>query len=330
MKRVTRILVALCVFLALGATAVFANGNGEKPAQAAATDKPLVLGFSQIGAESEWRTANTESIKQSAKDFGIDLKFSDAQQKQENQIKAIRSFIAQKVDVIAFSPVVESGWETVLREAKAAGIPVILSDRAVDVKDDSLWVSFMGSDFVEEGRRAANWLVDYMKTDKPVNIVELQGTVGSAPAIDRKVGFEEVMKAHPNYKVIRSQTGNFTRAEGKQVMEAFLKAEGKNINVLYAHNDDMAIGAIQAIEEYGLVPGKDITIVSIDGVKGAFEAMIAGKLNCSVECSPLLGPQLMQAALDLKAGKPIAKRIVTQEGVFPADIAAKEFPNRKY
>jgi len=330
MKRVTRILVALCVFLALGATAVFANGNGEKPAQAAATDKPLVLGFSQIGAESEWRTANTESIKQSAKDFGIDLKFSDAQQKQENQIKAIRSFIAQKVDVIAFSPVVESGWETVLREAKAAGIPVILSDRAVDVKDDSLWVSFMGSDFVEEGRRAANWLVDYMKTDKPVNIVELQGTVGSAPAIDRKVGFEEVMKAHPNYKVIRSQTGNFTRAEGKQVMEAFLKAEGKNINVLYAHNDDMAIGAIQAIEEYGLVPGKDITIVSIDGVKGAFEAMIAGKLNCSVECSPLLGPQLMQAALDLKAGKTLPKRIVTQEGVFPADIAAKEFPNRKY
>jgi len=330
MKRVTRILVALCVFLALGSTAVFANGNGEKPAQAAASDKPLVLGFSQIGAESEWRTANTESIKQSAKDFGIDLKFSDAQQKQENQIKAIRSFIAQKVDVIAFSPVVESGWETVLREAKAAGIPVILSDRAVDVKDDSLWVSFMGSDFVEEGRRAANWLVDYMKTDKPVNIVELQGTVGSAPAIDRKVGFEEVMKAHPNYKVIRSQTGNFTRAEGKQVMEAFLKADGKNINVLYAHNDDMAIGAIQAIEEYGLVPGKDITIVSIDGVKGAFEAMIAGKLNCSVECSPLLGPQLMQAALDLKAGKALPKRIVTQEGVFPAEIAAKEFPNRKY
>ena len=297
-----------------------------------AAPKKIVLGFSQIGAESEWRTANSESIKSAAKEAGIDLKFSDAQQKQENQIKAIRSFIAQKVDVIAFSPVVESGWETVLREAKAAKIPVILSDRAVDVKDDSLWVSFMGSDFVEEGRRAANWLVEYL--DKKgvkgsVNIVELQGTVGSAPAIDRKKGFEEILKSHPNLKVTRSQTGDFTRAKGKEVMEAFLKAD-KNINVLYAHNDDMAIGAIQAIEEAGLKPGKDITIVSIDAVKGAFEAMMAGKLNCSVECSPLLGPQLMDAVKDLKAGKTLPKRIVTKEGVFPAEVAAKVFPTRKY
>jgi galactofuranose transport system substrate-binding protein len=293
----------------------------------------ITLGFSQIGAESEWRTANSESIKSAAKEAGIDLKFSDAQQKQENQLKAIRSFIAQKVDVIAFSPVVESGWEAVLKEAKAANIPVILSDRAVDVKDDSLWVSFMGSDFVEEGRRAAHWLQDYGKKQGwkgTINIVELQGTVGSAPAIDRKKGFEEVMKSTPNYKVIRSQTGDFTRAKGKEVMEAFLKAEGKKINVLFAHNDDMAIGAIQAIEEAGLKPGKDITIVSIDAVKGAFEAMIAGKLNCSVECSPLLGPQLMSAVKDLKAGKSIPKRIVTNETVFPAEVAAKEFPNRKY
>jgi len=293
--------------------------------------KKIVLGFSQIGAESEWRTANSESIKSSAKEAGVDLKFSDAQQKQENQIKAIRSFIAQKVDVIAFSPVVESGWGTVLREAKAAKIPVILSDRAVDEKDDSLWVAFMGSDFVEEGRRAGRWLVDKMKDQKgDVNIVELQGTVGSAPAIDRKKGFEEIIKADPKFKIIRSQTGDFTRAKGKEVMEAFLKAEGKKINVLYAHNDDMAIGAIQAIEEAGMKPAKDIVIISIDGVKGAFEAMIAGKLNVSVECSPLLGPQLMQAAKDLVAGKPIPKRIVTQEGVFPMEVAAKEFPNRKY
>jgi galactofuranose transport system substrate-binding protein len=291
----------------------------------------IVLGFSQVGAESEWRTANTESIKSSAKDAGIELKFSDAQQKQENQIKAIRSFIAQKVDVIAFSPVVASGWGTVLREAKEAKIPVLLSDRAVDEKDDSLWVSFMGSDFVEEGRRAGKWLVEKMKgTTGDVNIVELQGTVGSAPAIDRKKGFEEIIKADPRYKIIRSQTGDFTRAKGKEVMEAFLKAEGKKINVLYAHNDDMAIGAIQAIEEAGLKPAKDITIISIDAVKGAFEAMIAGKLNVSVECSPLLGPQLMQAVKDLKAGKTLPKRIVTQEGVFPMEVAAKEFPNRKY
>ena len=291
----------------------------------------IVLGFSQVGAESEWRTANTESIKSSAKDAGIDLKFSDAQQKQENQIKAIRAFIAQKVDVIAFSPVVESGWGTVLREAKDAKIPVILSDRAVNEKDDSLWVTFMGSDFVEEGRRAGRWLVEKTKgSTTPVNIVELQGTVGSAPAIDRKKGFEEIIKADPKFKIIRSQTGDFTRAKGKEVMEAFLKAEGKKINVLYAHNDDMAIGAIQAIEEAGMKPAKDILIISIDAVKGAFEAMMAGKMNVSVECSPLLGPQLMQAVKDLKAGKTLPKRIVTQEGVFPMEVAAKEFPNRKY
>ena len=310
---------------ALGAAPVLA----VLPQFARGADK-IVLGFSQIGAESEWRTANTESIKSAAAEAGIDLKFSDAQQKQENQIKAIRSFIAQKVDVIAFSPVVESGWGTVLREAKAAKIPVILSDRAVNEKDDSLWVTFMGSDFLEEGRRAGRWLLENYKGQGDVNIVELQGTVGSAPAIDRKKGFEEIIKAQPRFKIIRSQTGDFTRAKGKEVMEAFLKAEGKKINVLYAHNDDMAIGAIQAIEEAGLKPAKDITIISIDGVKGAFEAMMAGKLNVSVECSPLLGPQLMAAVKDLKAGKTLPRRIVTQEGVFPMEVAAKEFPNRKY
>ena len=299
------------------------------PFTAFGADK-IVLGFAQVGAESEWRTANTESIKSAAKDAGIELKFSDGQQKQENQIKAIRAFIAQKVDVIAFSPVVASGWGTVLREAKAAGIPVILSDRAVDEKDSSLWVSFMGSDFVEEGRKAGRWLLENYKAPGDVNIVELQGTVGSAPAIDRKKGFEEIIAAQPRFKIIRSQTGDFTRAKGKEVMEAFLKAEGKKINVLYAHNDDMAIGAIQAIEEAGLKPAKDITIISIDGVKGAFQAMMAGKLNVSVECSPLLGPQLMQAVKDLKAGKTLPKRIVTQEGIFPMEVAAKEFPNRKY
>jgi len=283
-----------------------------------------------VGAESEWRTANTESIKSSAAEQGIELKFSDAQQKQENQIKALRSFIAQKVDVIAFSPVVESGWGPVLREAKAAKIPVILTDRSVNEKDDSLWVSFMGSDFVEEGRKAGRWLLDNVKNPGDVNIVELQGTVGSAPAIDRKKGFEEIIKAQPRFKIIRSQTGEFTRAKGKEVMEAFLKAEGKKINVLYAHNDDMAIGAIQAIEEAGLKPGKDIVIISIDAVKGAFQAMMAGKLNVSVECSPLLGPQLMSAVKDVLAGKPLPKRIVTQEGIFPMDVAAREFPKRKY
>ncbi|MDM0068723.1 ABC transporter substrate-binding protein [Variovorax sp. J31P207] len=300
------------------------------PATALAQKKP-VLGFAQVGAESEWRTANTESIKSAAADAGIELKFSDAQQKQENQIKAIRSYIAQKVDVIAFSPVVESGWDTVLLEAKAAKIPVVLTDRSVNTKDDSLYVTFMGSDFVEEGRKAGRWLVEKEKGNPgPINIVELQGTVGSAPAIDRKKGFEEIIKADPKFKIIRSQTGDFTRAKGKEVMEAFLKAEGKKINVLFAHNDDMAIGAIQAIEEAGMKPAQDIIIISIDAVKGAFEAMMAGKLNVSVECSPLLGPQLMAAVADIKAGKPLPKRILTKEGIFPMEVAKAEFPNRKY
>ena len=293
--------------------------------------KPIVLGFAQVGAESEWRTANTESIRSSAKEAGIDLKFSDAQQKQENQIKAIRSYIAQKVDVIAFSPVVETGWETVLVEAKNAKIPVVLTDRAISSKDETLYVTFIGSDFTEEGRKAGRWLVEKEKGNAgPINIVELQGTVGSAPAIDRKKGFEEIIKSDPKFKIIRSQTGDFTRAKGKEVTEAFLKAEGKKINVLYAHNDDMAIGAIQAIEEAGMKPGKDIIIISVDGVKGAFEAMMAGKLNVSVECSPLLGPQLMSVVKDIKAGKSVPKRIVTQESIFPMEVAAKEFPNRKY
>ncbi|UXH80690.1 ABC transporter substrate-binding protein [Roseateles amylovorans] len=298
-----------------------------------AADAPLVLGFSQVGAESEWRTANTASIKDAAKQAGITLKFADAQQKQENQVKAIRSFIAQKVDVIAFSPVVESGWDTVLREAKNAKIPVILTDRAVNVTDPSLYVTFIGSDFVEEGRKAGRWVLDWAKKTVPqgeVNIVELQGTVGSAPAIDRKKGFEEIIKADPRIKIVRSQSGDFTRAKGKEVMEAFLKAKDKKIHLLYAHNDDMAIGAIQAIEEAGLKPVKDIAIVSIDGVRGAFEAMVAGKLNVTIECNPLLGPQLMQLAKDVKAGKTLPKRITTEEGVFTADVAAQELPKRKY
>jgi len=320
--------IRMMLTAATAALFVACSGGGSKPASGS---DPIVLGFSQIGAESEWRTANTTSIQSAAPEAGITLRFSDAQQKQENQIKALRSFIAQRVDVIAFSPVVETGWETVLREAKAAKIPVILTDRAVQVSDDSLYLSLIGSDFVEEGRKAGRWLLENTKeVQGDINIVELQGTVGSAPANDRKKGFAEIIAADPRYKIIRSQTGDFTRAKGKEVMEAFLKAEGKKINVLFAHNDDMAIGAIQAIEEAGLKPGTDITIISIDGVKGAFEAMIAGKLNVTVECSPLLGPQLMAAVKDVVAGKPIPKRIVTEESVFPKETAAQVLPTRKY
>jgi simple sugar transport system substrate-binding protein len=312
------------------ASALLITGCGQKPPAGAAADH-IVLGFSQVGAESEWRTANTASIKSAAAEAGIELKFSDAQQKQENQIKALRTFIAQRVSIISFSPVVETGWGTVLKEAHDAKIPVIITDRAVDVADESLYVTLIGSDFVEEGRKAGRWLLENTKDMKgDVNIVELQGTVGSAPANDRKRGFQEIIAAEPRYKIIRSQTGDFTRAKGKEVMEAFLKSDGKKINVLFAHNDDMAIGAIQAIEEAGLKPGKDILIVSIDGVKGAFEAMVAGKLNVSVECNPLLGPQLMAAVKDVLAGRPVPRRIVTEESVFPQAVAAATLPSRKY
>jgi ABC-type sugar transport system substrate-binding protein len=289
----------------------------------------LTVGFSQIGAESAWRTANTDSIKSEAEKRGIKLQFADAQQKQENQIKALRSFIAQGVDVIAFSPVVETGWEPVLREIKRAGIPVVLSDRSVKVSSPDLFVTFIGSDFVEEGRKAGKWLVE--KTGGKAVIAELTGTPGAAPAIDRKKGFEEVISTHPEMKIIKSQSGDFTRAKGKEVMESFLKSpEGKQITVLYAHNDDMALGAIQAIEEAGLKPGKDIVIVSIDGVRGAFEAMAAGKLNCTVECNPLIGPQLFDLIQKVAEGKPVPKRVAVEEGVYDQSQAAAELPKRQY
>jgi simple sugar transport system substrate-binding protein len=315
-----KILRSLCAF----AVALLAACSGGEHG----ADR-IVLGFSQIGAESEWRTANTESIKSAAKMMDIELRFSDAQQKQENQIKAIRSFIAQKVDVIAFSPVVETGWDTVLQEAKAAKIPVILTDRAV-TSDPSLYVGFIGSDFIEEGRKAARIVSEHFRNaTADVNIVELQGTVGSAPANDRKKGFEEVIAANPRLRIVRSQSGDFTRSKGKEVMEAFLKSTGR-IDVLYAHNDDMAIGAIQAIEEAGSRPGKDIFIVSIDAVKGAFQAMIAGKLNATIECNPLLGPQLMTSVAEVVAGRPIPKRIVVDEQVFTMETAKQYIQTRKY
>ena len=294
-----------------------------------AADQKITVGFSQIGAESGWRTANTESIKSEAAKRGINLKFADAQQKQENQIKALRTFVAQGVDVIAFSPVVETGWQPVLEEIKRAKIPVVLTDRAVSVTDDSLYVTFIGSDFVEEGRRAGEWLAKASKGK--AMIAELVGTPGSAPAIDRKKGFEEVLAKNPGMKIIKSQSGNFTRAQGKEVMEVFLKSpDAKQITALFAHNDDMALGAIQAMEEAGIKPGKDILIVSIDGVKGAFEAMAAGKLNCTVECNPQIGPQLFDTVEAIKAGKPVPKRIQVNEGVFDQSQAAAELPNRKY
>lgn len=303
---------------------------------AQAAPKHWVVGFSQIGSESEWRTANTISVQNAfLEDPSFTLIYSDAQQKQENQIKALRSFIARKVDVILFTALVETGYGPVLQEAKRARIPVIMIDRDVAEADRGLRLTIMGSDFVKEGEKAGTWLAGYLKAKglddgtKQINIVELQGTTGSAPAIERKKGFETILAKHPNWKITRSQTGNFTSSEGKAVMEAFLKAD-KNIQVLYAHNDQMALGAIQAIKEAGLKPGKDIVIVSVDAVKGAFEAMVRGELNASIECSPLLGPQALQAAKDLRAGKKLPARIWTIEGIFDETNAKEALPTRQY
>lgn len=324
----------MLLVLVLGACS--SSGGKETGKESSGTDtestgEKLVIGFSQVGAESEFRTANTKSIQEAVKAAGHELKFSDAQQKQENQIKAIRSFIAQKVDAIILAPVVETGFETVLKEAKDAGIPVFLSDRAVDIEDDSLWVSFLGSDFIEEGQKAAQWTLDeYKDHDGDINIVELQGTVGSAPAIDRKNGYEEILADHPNFKIIKSQSGDFTRAKGKEVMEAFLKSDGKNIDLLFAHNDDMAIGAIQAIEEYGLIPGKDIKVIGMDAVRGAFEAMAAGKMNVTIECNPMIGPQLVELIEAHAAGETLEKRVVVEEGMYTMDQAAELLPTREY
>jgi simple sugar transport system substrate-binding protein len=306
------------------------NGSGD----GGNSDGKITMGFAQVGAESGWRSANTKSIEDSAKEAGIDLKFSDAQQKQENQIKAIRSYIQQKVDVIAFSPVVETGWDTVLEEAKRANIPVILTDRAVDSEDTSLYKTFLGSDFVEEGKKAGDWLVENaadadVDGDGDINVVQLEGTTGAAPAIDRGEGFADAIKADPKISVTASQTGDFTRDGGKQVMESFLQSE-KGIDVVFAHNDDMGLGAIEAIKAAGLTPGTDIKIITVDAVKDGMTALAAGEINYIVECNPLLGPQLMDLAKKVVAGDEVPERVVTEETTFDQEQAAEALPTREY
>lgn len=311
-----------------GILAACAKSNGTTGGGA----KTLTLGFSQVGSESGWRAANTQSIKDAAAAAGINLKFSDAEQKQENQIAAIRSYIQQKVDIISFSPVVVTGWDTVLQEAKAAKIPVILTDRSVDVSDPSLYVTLIGSDFEAEGERAAHLMERVLKgRTGPVNLAQLEGTTGSAPAIERTKGFAKVMAASdPTWKIVVTQTGDFTRDGGKQVMAAFLQSHPE-INALFAQNDDMALGAIQSIEAAGKKPGVDIKIVSCDGVHDGFVAMTQGKINAIVECNPLLGPQLMEAAKQVAAGKTdLPKWIKTKESDFTQDQAAAALPTRKY
>lgn len=289
----------------------------------------LTVGFSQVGSESGWRTTFSESVKAEAEKRNIDLKFSDAQQKQENQIKAIRSFIAQGVDAIVVAPVVETGWRPVFMEAKRARIPVVIVDRNVDLKNDSLYVTRIAPDFVNEGVKAANWLME--KTNGECDIVELQGTVGSSAAIGRMEGFKSVVAKNPKAKIVRSQTAEFTRAKGKEVMESILKAEGggKGICALWSHNDEMALGAIQAIKEAGLKPGKDILIVSVDAVDDIFIALKNGEVNATVELSPHMGgPAFDVVEQYLKGKKDFEKWIVMEGRTFTQDNYESEYKVR--
>lgn len=303
--------------------------------------KQITIGFSQIGAESEWRTANTNDVKRAAKENGIDLKFSDAQQKQENQIKAIRTFIAQKVDLIGFVPIVATGWDNILREAKRAKIPVLIMDRDLTVSDPSLYVAKIGTDMYTEGRKVFDWLDEYVTKNniKPrnggdtINIVILEGTVGASATTGRGNGFNDAMNDSDNkdkYKILASQTGDFTRQKGQEVMESFLKSNRNDIDVLFAMNDDMALGAIQAIEAAGLKPSKDIIIVSVDGVKGIFQAMMDGKANATVECNPLQGDLFFKTAQQILKGEAVPKSVFVEEGVYTSENAAKVFPTRQY
>jgi ABC-type sugar transport system substrate-binding protein len=318
-------------FLILIATLVLVACSSAKPEEAAeASCAPnckytdMVLCYPQLGAESDWRTANTASFKETAGDLGVRLIFSDAQQKQENQISAMRSCIQQEVDVIGLPPVVEDGWEAVLTEAQDAGIPVIIVDRSVTA-DSSLYASHIGSDMVLEGQKAADEMNKLLPNGG--KIVELSGTTGSGAAVGRAEGFR--MNLNSNIEILDSQTGNFTTAEGKPVMEAFLKKYADEIDGAFIHNDNMAIGAVEAMKAAGLEPG-DIVIVSVDGTRGGFQLMIDGWVQADVECNPLLGPQVMQMALDLMNGKTIEREVLTNETVYYPDKAAELLPSRKY
>lgn len=334
-KKLVALLLALVCVFALAAC----GQKKETSKQAGKSGKQIKVGFAQVGSESEWRTANTNNIKKAAKKAGVNLQFSDAQQKQENQIKAIRSFIASKVDVIAFCPIVATGWDTVLKEAKDAKIPVVLVDRGIKGNDD-LYVCHIFADAKKEGGDAFDWIDKYMKDQKKApraggkyNIAILEGTVGSSVAADRLTGFKDAIKKAADgskYEVLLSQTGEYTRAKGAEVMESFLKSDKDKIDILFACNDDMALGAIQAIEAAGLKPGKDIVIVSIDAAKGSFNAMIEGKMNCAVEHTPDFGDLLMETAKKIVNKEKVEKTIQVKEGIFPADIAKKELPNRTY
>jgi len=288
----------------------------------------LTIGFAQTGSESGWRTDFTNAMMAEAKAQGINLLFSDGQQKQENQIAAIRSFVAQGVDAIILAPLVETGWDDVLQEAKDASIPVLIIDRNVTA-DSSMYITRVASDFVYEGRLAAAWLASATADRTECNIVELQGTVGSSPAIDRGTGFTDVLALFPQMKIVASQSGDFTRSGGKTVMESFLSSmDPSTICAVWAHNDDMLIGAVQAMEEAGLKPGTDILTVSVDATNDELKLMLEGKANATVLLNPNMGVQAYQAIKDFLAGQTLPSLILVPSAMYFPETAAAELDRR--
>ena len=307
-------------------TAAEASSEGEQ--KEAAEGNLITVGYAQVGAESDWRTANTESFKSTfTEENGYKLIFDDAQQKQENQIKAIRSFIQQDVDYIVVAPVVETGWETVLEEAKEAGIPVILSDRQMQLSDDSLYEAWVGGNFVKEGETCGDWLADYLekqgRADEEINMVTIQGTIGASAQVGRTEGMENKLKEHSNWKMLDKQSGEFTQAKGQEVMESMLK-QYDNINVVYCENDNEAFGAIDAIEAAGKTVGSDIAngeimVISFDTTNAGLTDTLAGKITCDVECNPLHGPRAEELIKALEAGEEVEKLNYVDEEIFATD-----------
>lgn len=321
----------MLLLTALAAGALFLFLPGENTPQPANGRRPVILGFAQLGSESGWRIGNTRSVIQAAEKAGVQLMYKNAEQKQENQIKAIRSFIAYQVDVIAFAPIVEDGWENVLMEARGAGIPVICSDRSVRVSDESLITCFVGSDFYAEGRRAAEFLLKKTRGMKgPVRIAEMSGTLDSTPMRYRALGFRETLGDDPRFQIVFSQSGDFLRSRGREVMKSILNEAG-GIDVLYSHNDAMTLGAIETLEEEGIRPGEDIIIITVDGEQGAIDLLRQGKINCVVECTPMLGDMIMSLAKMLARGEEVPKVTYSDETVFSEyDSNLTAIPPRGY
>ncbi len=277
----------------------------------------LVVGFLQTGSEGGWRAANTASFKETAEQLGLTLKFYDSQNDLAKQVAGFQQFIEDpEVNVIVMSPLEVTGWDQVLQDAETAGKIVVLSDRRIDGNEDK-YVTFVGADFVEEGRKAGTEMCKMLEGSESKIVWELQGNVGAAPAIDRGTGFRETAE-ECGIEVTKTQTANWSIFEGKQVTEAWLK-ETQDVQGIFGQNDEMAFGAIEALREAGLVPAEDVKIISVDATSGAFQAMLDGTLNVTVECNPLLAPQVYEASLAALNGETLPKWIPSEESVYFMD-----------